>query len=134
LGLCRATGRRLTRPPAPRAVVFWRGGVSRRALPAGRRANKPAIAAASALDIYSNLALYRRPIGPHNPRSRPTRRPTQPLPTPSPKKPSVPAAGAARLTTNDALTYLRDVKNKFADKKDVYDTFLEIMKEFKAQR
>ena len=48
------------------------------------------------------------------------------------------AAGAAaaqqRLTTNDALTYLRDVKNKFADRKDVYDTFLEIMKEFKAQR
>ena len=39
-----------------------------------------------------------------------------------------------RLTTNDALTYLRDVKNKFADRKDVYDTFLEIMKEFKAQR
>jgi hypothetical protein len=29
---------------------------------------------------------------------------------------------------------LRDVKNKFADRKDVYDTFLEIMKEFKSQR
>jgi len=41
---------------------------------------------------------------------------------------------ANRLTTNDALGYLRDVKNKFADKKEVYDTFLEIMKEFKAQR
>lgn len=39
-----------------------------------------------------------------------------------------------RLTTNDALTYLREVKNRFADKKEVYDTFLEIMKEFKAQR
>jgi histone deacetylase complex regulatory component SIN3 len=26
------------------------------------------------------------------------------------------------------------VKNRFADRKDVYDTFLEIMKEFKAQR
>jgi hypothetical protein len=39
-----------------------------------------------------------------------------------------------KLTTNDALTYLREVKNRFADKKDVYDTFLEIMKEFKAQR
>eukprot|EP00879_Flechtneria_rotunda_P010154 GHRR01010615.1.p1 GENE.GHRR01010615.1~~GHRR01010615.1.p1 ORF type:complete len:776 (+),score=281.26 GHRR01010615.1:210-2537(+) len=39
-----------------------------------------------------------------------------------------------RLTTNDALSYLREVKNRFADKKDVYDTFLEIMKEFKAQR
>ncbi len=39
-----------------------------------------------------------------------------------------------RLTTNDALSYLREVKNRFADKKEVYDTFLEIMKEFKAQR
>jgi len=39
-----------------------------------------------------------------------------------------------RLTTNDALTYLREVKNRFADNKEVYDTFLEIMKEFKAQR
>ncbi|KAI8473859.1 MAG: hypothetical protein J3K34DRAFT_391529 [Monoraphidium minutum] len=42
-------------------------------------------------------------------------------------------AAASRLTTNDALTYLRDVKNKFADRKDVYDTFLEIMKQFKSQ-
>jgi hypothetical protein len=33
-----------------------------------------------------------------------------------------------------ALSYLREVKNRFADNKDVYDTFLEIMKEFKAQR
>ncbi|KAK9807961.1 hypothetical protein WJX73_008054 [Symbiochloris irregularis] len=44
-------------------------------------------------------------------------------------------AGAnSRLTTHDALSYLRDVKEKFADNKDIYDTFLEIMKEFKAQR
>ncbi len=39
-----------------------------------------------------------------------------------------------KLTTNDALSYLREVKNRFADQKDVYDTFLEIMKEFKAAR
>lgn len=38
------------------------------------------------------------------------------------------------LTTNDALSYLRDVKDKFQDKKETYDTFLEIMKNFKAQR
>jgi len=55
-------------------------------------------------------------------------------PTTNRSGPPSAAAGAARLTTNDALTYLRDVKNKFADKKDVYDTFLEIMKEFKSQR
>ena len=84
------------------------------------------------------------------------------------------AAGNSRLTTNDALSYLRDVKLKFQvqwghplfgspqdrpkapvlsccarcmistlwacydaylqDQKDIYDRFLEIMKEFKAQR
>ena len=38
-----------------------------------------------------------------------------------------------RLSTQDALTYLRDVKNKFQNNREVYDTFLEIMKEFKAQ-
>ena len=43
-------------------------------------------------------------------------------------------AAANRLTTNDALSYLRDVKQKFSDNKEVYDTFLEIMKKFKAQR
>ncbi len=41
---------------------------------------------------------------------------------------------AHRLTTNDALTYLREVKMRFQNDKQVYDTFLEIMKEFKAQR
>ncbi|KAF3557327.1 hypothetical protein F2Q69_00013230, partial [Brassica cretica] len=38
------------------------------------------------------------------------------------------------LTTNDALSYLKAVKDMFQDKKDKYDTFLELMKEFKAQR
>lgn len=31
-------------------------------------------------------------------------------------------AAAQRLTTNDALSYLREVKNRFAEKKEVYDT------------
>lgn len=44
------------------------------------------------------------------------------------------ANNATKLTTNDALSYLREVKTRFAENKDVYDTFLEIMKEFKAQR
>jgi histone deacetylase complex regulatory component SIN3 len=39
-----------------------------------------------------------------------------------------------RLTTNDALAYLREVKEKFKDNKAVYDNFLEIMKQFKAQQ
>lgn len=41
---------------------------------------------------------------------------------------------SGKLTTNDALSYLRDVKIKFQDNKEIYDEFLEIMKEFKAQR
>lgn len=43
------------------------------------------------------------------------------------------SVGSQKLTTNDALTYLRDVKEKFKDDKTVYDNFLEIMKQFKAQ-
>ena len=38
------------------------------------------------------------------------------------------------LTTNDALSYLKAVKDMFQDKKDKYDTFLALMKDFKAQR
>ena len=33
-----------------------------------------------------------------------------------------------------ALTYLRELKERLKNKKDTYDEFLEIMKEFKAQR
>ncbi|GJZ69507.1 paired amphipathic helix protein Sin3-like protein 3, partial [Tanacetum coccineum] len=39
-----------------------------------------------------------------------------------------------KLTTNDALTYLDKVKNVFRDKKEKYDEFLKIMKDFKSQR
>ncbi|KAK3272628.1 hypothetical protein CYMTET_19089 [Cymbomonas tetramitiformis] len=38
------------------------------------------------------------------------------------------------LTTMDALSYLRDVKDHFKYNKAVYDNFLDIMKEFKARR
>ncbi|GIL73116.1 hypothetical protein Vretimale_4724 [Volvox reticuliferus] len=55
-----------------------------------------------------------------------------PRPTQAPAQPTT--MGGTKLTTNDALSYLREVKNRFADQKDVYDTFLEIMKEFKAAK
>mmetsp|Transcript_36011 Transcript_36011/g.80148 ORF Transcript_36011/g.80148 Transcript_36011/m.80148 type:complete len:1160 (+) Transcript_36011:163-3642(+) len=54
-------------------------------------------------------------------------------PTGTQRPPNNPSS-QSKLTTNDALSYLREVKNRFSDQKDVYDTFLEIMKEFKAQR
>ncbi|KAJ4960471.1 hypothetical protein NE237_020381 [Protea cynaroides] len=41
---------------------------------------------------------------------------------------------AQKLTTNDALAYLKSVKDIFQDKRDKYDEFLEVMKDFKAQR
>lgn len=39
-----------------------------------------------------------------------------------------------KLTTDDALSYLREVKEIFQDQREKYDRFLEVMKEFKAQR
>ncbi|XP_023643046.1 paired amphipathic helix protein Sin3-like 5 isoform X2 [Capsella rubella] len=38
------------------------------------------------------------------------------------------------LTTGDALTYLKAVKDMFQDNKEKYETFLGVMKDFKAQR
>lgn len=43
-------------------------------------------------------------------------------------------ASGQKLTTNDALSYLKAVKDMFEDDKDMYDEFLEVMKDFKAQR
>ncbi|KAI4385181.1 hypothetical protein MLD38_003236 [Melastoma candidum] len=42
--------------------------------------------------------------------------------------------GAQKLTTNDALAYLKAVKEIFEDRREKYDDFLEVMKDFKAQR
>ncbi|GLT35432.1 hypothetical protein SLA2020_098860 [Shorea laevis] len=39
-----------------------------------------------------------------------------------------------KLTTNDALSYLKKVKEMFQDQTEKYDMFLEVMKDFKAQR
>lgn len=42
--------------------------------------------------------------------------------------------GQGRLTTEDALGYLKDVKDIFKDDNHKYEQFLEVMKDFKAQR
>ncbi|KAK9272549.1 hypothetical protein L1049_002922 [Liquidambar formosana] len=52
-------------------------------------------------------------------------------------QPQIPGGGGAaaqKLTTNDALTYLKEVKDMFQDQREKYDQFLEVMKDFKAQR
>ncbi|MQL90415.1 hypothetical protein Taro_023015, partial [Colocasia esculenta] len=48
--------------------------------------------------------------------------------------PATSGNGTQRLTTNDALAYLKDVKEIFQDRREKYDEFLEVMKDFKAQR
>lgn len=45
-----------------------------------------------------------------------------------------PSTAPQRLTTDDAFSYLKAVKDIFKDKKGKYDEFLEVMKDFKAQR
>ncbi|WCJ21742.1 Paired amphipathic helix protein Sin3-like 4 [Euphorbia peplus] len=39
-----------------------------------------------------------------------------------------------QLTTNDALSYLKVVKDVFKDRRETYNEFLDVMKDFKAQR
>lgn len=46
-----------------------------------------------------------------------------------------PSSGTSnKLTTDDALNYLKAVKDIFQDKREKYDEFLEVMKDFKSQR
>ncbi|XP_024185747.1 paired amphipathic helix protein Sin3-like 2 isoform X3 [Rosa chinensis] len=47
---------------------------------------------------------------------------------------TVGVGASQKLTTNDALTYLKEVKDMFQDQREKYDMFLEVMKDFKAQR
>eukprot|EP00892_Ulva_mutabilis_P008708 jgi/Ulvmu1/6209/UM028_0065.1 len=54
-------------------------------------------------------------------------------PIPATRAAVMPESLTQRLTTVDALTYLREVKAMFTSQREVYETFLEIMKEFKAQ-
>ncbi|KAL6865182.1 hypothetical protein ACP4OV_016333 [Aristida adscensionis] len=53
-------------------------------------------------------------------------------PPPPPSPPPPPEGG--RLTTNDALDYLKAVKDKFRDSRHKYNEFLEVMRDFKSNR
>ncbi|PKU86623.1 paired amphipathic helix protein Sin3-like 4 isoform X1 [Dendrobium catenatum] len=48
--------------------------------------------------------------------------------------PASAASSTQKLTTNDALAYLKAVKEIFLDNREKYDDFLEVMKDFKSQR
>ncbi|XP_050271414.1 paired amphipathic helix protein Sin3-like 2 [Quercus robur] len=41
---------------------------------------------------------------------------------------------AGKLTIYECLSYIKDVKETFQDQRDKYDMFLEVLKDFKAQR
>ncbi|KAI3820455.1 hypothetical protein L1987_08002 [Smallanthus sonchifolius] len=50
-------------------------------------------------------------------------------------RPQIVGGGRAhKLTTRDALTYLKDVKYMFHDNNEKYAEFLNVMKDFRAQR
>lgn len=70
----------------------------------------------NALPIASTLRSYSPPRSP------------LPSDTPAPQSP-----GNRPLNVKDALSYLEMVKVKFQDKPDVYNHFLDIMKDFKSQ-
>jgi paired amphipathic helix protein Sin3a len=53
--------------------------------------------------------------------------------TSAPSSDSLASNGYRPLNVKDALTYLDQVKVKFADQPEVYNRFLDIMKEFKSQ-
>ena len=53
-------------------------------------------------------------------------------PAPAPPPPPPPSQG--NLTTSDALTYLKNVKEKFQDRRHKYDEFLEVMRDFKSNK
>ncbi|XP_047057503.1 paired amphipathic helix protein Sin3-like 4 [Lolium rigidum] len=63
------------------------------------------------------------------------KRPNNVVPRSDPSRMSPPSpASAQKLTTNDALTYLKAVKDKFHDNRAKYDEFLEVMRDFKSTR
>ncbi|XP_055540003.1 paired amphipathic helix protein Sin3a isoform X2 [Wyeomyia smithii] len=65
-----------------------------------------------------------------------TTMPTNVIPTSQPQPPPPPPQGQAqfqRLKVEDALSYLDQVKFRFGNQPQVYNDFLDIMKEFKSQ-
>lgn len=59
-------------------------------------------------------------------------KPSTPRPTDSPALHRTPESGRP-LNVTDALSYLDAVKVQFSEKPEVYNRFLDIMKDFKSQ-
>jgi paired amphipathic helix protein Sin3a len=74
------------------------------------------------------ISIVRPPSQPPN--ASPAHPPPAPVTTSSP---SSQGGGYRPLNVRDALTYLDQVKVRFSDQPDVYNRFLDIMKDFKSQ-
>ena len=81
-------------------------------VPMSRSDSKDVIMQAEDMSAHASTSQLSRKTSPTDPQN-------YPLPTDRP------------LNVTDALTYLDDVKGQFQDKPDVYNHFLDIMKEFK---
>ncbi|KAG7575603.1 Paired amphipathic helix [Arabidopsis thaliana x Arabidopsis arenosa] len=86
-------------------------------------------------DVYASGSQFRRPLA----SSRGQLHGQSPVPGSGDTDHGGRMAGgeiisSQKLTTNDALSYLREVKEMFQDQREKYDRFLEVMKDFKAQR
>ncbi|XP_047053944.1 paired amphipathic helix protein Sin3-like 4 [Lolium rigidum] len=78
---------------------------------------------------------------PTQPQPMPPAGPPAPAPQPQAAAPAQLSGGSAaaaaagqKLTTNDALVYLKAVKDKFQDNRAKYEEFLEVMRDFKSER
>ncbi|KAF0898962.1 hypothetical protein E2562_012660 [Oryza meyeriana var. granulata] len=96
-------------------------------------------------DALMGSQLKRPNVGRSDPTAQPQHMPmggpasaAAPPPQAAAAPPAQPAAGGAtagqKLTTNDALVYLKAVKDKFQDKREKYEEFLEVMRDFKSER
>lgn len=76
----------------------------------------------------------RQPLYPHQQPAAPAQQQAQPfMPGPSPMQAPAQLAHGQQPILNDALSYLDQVKVRFNDQPDVYNKFLDIMKDFKSQ-
>jgi len=101
-------------------AAIW-GGHTARAPPGGGQGWLPALPAASPASAAAPGPAWGGALP--GPGARAPGPPPHP-PTWHRRQPVAGAAGNAgqRLTTNDALSYLREVKTRFMERKEVYDT------------
>uniref|UniRef100_A0A0E0BVX3 Histone deacetylase interacting domain-containing protein n=1 Tax=Oryza meridionalis TaxID=40149 RepID=A0A0E0BVX3_9ORYZ len=95
-------------------------------------------------DALMGSQLKRPNVGRSDPTAQPQHMPLGPASAAAPPPqaaaapPAQPPTGGAtagqKLTTNDALVYLKAVKDKFQDKREKYEEFLEVMRDFKSER